>query len=114
MIDRIAVQRDWEALFSDVDLVIAPSAPGTTPTLEEGRTQMRGDGMRKLIRYTVPANLAGLPTLSLPAGLDPAGVPYGFQLVANRCAEAVLVRAGQVVEEATDFPDLWDLDARWD
>jgi amidase len=114
MIDRIAVQRDWEAFFADVDLVIAPSTAGTTPTLEEGRTQMRGDGMRRLIRYTVPANLAGLPTLSLPAGLDPAGVPYGFQLVGNLCAEAVLLRAGQAVEEALGFPDLWDRDASWD
>lgn len=113
MIDRIAVQRDWEALFVDVDVMIAPSTYGTTPTLEEARTQMRGAGMRNLIHFTAPANLAGLPTLSLPAGLDGEGVPYGFQLVGDRCGEATLCRTGQVLEDALAFPDLWDRDPHW-
>ncbi len=103
-IDRIAVLRDWEALFGQVDLVVSPASHDTPPTLEEGRTQMRGDGMRRLVSFTASADLTGAPTISLPAGLTEAGVPYGFQLVGRPLAEASLIRAGSALQEDGDWP----------
>ncbi len=106
--DRVAARRDWEALFRDVDLIITPSMFYTTPTLEQGRQQMRGEGMRRLVRFTAPANLTGLPTLSLPAGLDGEGVPYGYQLVGRPLGESELCRVGTALEAVIEFPKLWD------
>lgn len=104
MIDRIAVTRDWEELFEKVDVLVAPATHNPPPTLEEGRTQMRGEGMRRLIAFTAPADLTGNPTISLPAGLTENGVPYGFQLVGRPREEATLVRCGYALQEDGDWP----------
>jgi amidase len=103
-IDRIAVARDWELFFEQVDVMISPASYDTPPTLEEGRKQMRGDGMRRLLAFTAPADLTGAPTISLPAGLTGDGVPFGYQLVARPREEALLVRAGHALEEDGAWP----------
>ncbi len=102
--DRIAVQRDWERLFEAVDLLIAPATRDTPPTVAQGREQMRGDGMRRLLHFTAPADLTGLPTISLPAGLTDDGVPYGLQLVGRHRGEEALIRAGYALQEAGGWP----------
>jgi aspartyl-tRNA(Asn)/glutamyl-tRNA(Gln) amidotransferase subunit A len=53
--------------------------------------------------FTVPASLAGLPGISLPAGLDSNGLPLGLQLLANSWQEETLFKAAYALEEALDF-----------
>ena len=50
--------------------------------------------------FTVPVNMAGLPGIAVPAGLDAQGLPLGLQLIGRPFDEATLVRAAQVIEDA--------------
>ncbi len=61
---------------------------------------MRGAAMRRFVAFTAPANLSGCPTLSVPAGHDDTGVPFGFQLVADALGEAHLFNAGLALEKS--------------
>ena len=60
--------------------------------------------------FTVTVNLAGLPGISVPAGLDPSGLPLGLQLIGKPWGEAELLSTAAVLEEAAGFsakPDKW-------
>jgi aspartyl-tRNA(Asn)/glutamyl-tRNA(Gln) amidotransferase subunit A len=56
--------------------------------------------------FTAPINLAGLPAVALPSGLDPEGLPLSLQLVGRPFAEADLLRVGRAFERATGVPPL--------
>jgi aspartyl-tRNA(Asn)/glutamyl-tRNA(Gln) amidotransferase subunit A len=56
--------------------------------------------------FTVPANLSGLPGISVPAGLSDEGTPLGLQLIGRAFDEATLLRAAGVLETAADFKAL--------
>lgn len=88
------------AIFETVDVYLSPVFDGPTPSAEEAARMMRGDGLRRFVAYTAAANLCGNPTLSLPAGRDAAGVPYGFQMVGRHGAETALFTAGLAYESA--------------
>jgi aspartyl-tRNA(Asn)/glutamyl-tRNA(Gln) amidotransferase subunit A len=53
--------------------------------------------------FTVPANLAGIPGLSVPAGLDPAGLPLGLQVLGRPFDEETVFAVGSVIERAAGF-----------
>jgi aspartyl-tRNA(Asn)/glutamyl-tRNA(Gln) amidotransferase subunit A len=59
--------------------------------------------------FTVTVNMAGLPGIAVPAGLDRAGLPLGLQLIGRPFDEALLFRAGQVIEDAAGrfVPQKW-------
>jgi amidase len=54
-------------------------------------------------RYTFPFNVSGNPTLSLPSGFAPTGLPLGIQLIGPHRSEALLCRAGHAFQQATGF-----------
>ncbi len=58
---------------------------------------------RTLMKFTLPFNLSGAPTLSLPGGFTPGGLPIGLQFIAKRQQEVQLVRAGHAYQSVTDF-----------
>ena len=53
--------------------------------------------------FTVPANLAGLPALSVPAGLSADGLPLGLQVIGRAFDEAMILRLGEIIEQAVQF-----------
>jgi len=60
--------------------------------------------------FTVTVNLAGLPGISVPAGLCPQGLPLGLQIIGKAFDEATVLRAGRAIEQAADFrsaPQAW-------
>jgi aspartyl-tRNA(Asn)/glutamyl-tRNA(Gln) amidotransferase subunit A len=60
--------------------------------------------------FTVTVNLAGLPGMSVPAGLDPQGLPLGLQLIGRNLDEGTLFSLGSAIEKAADFrakPQRW-------
>ena len=88
----------FDKAFSRFDLLLGPVAPTTAPLL--GQT---GDDPLKMYLgdiYTVSVNLAGLPAISLPCGLDSRGLPIGVQLVGPRFGEKTILQAARAYEKA--------------
>ena len=97
---RRVIAEDFSAAFRSVDLIAGPTAP--TVAFRLGEKSADPLAMYAADVNTVAVNLAGLPALSLPAGLS-AGLPVGLQLVAPAFAEARLLAAGHQLQQSTDF-----------
>ncbi len=93
------------ALYADVDLLIAPGMPVPAPPYAEVDAMLGNmdEVARKILRFCYPFNASQVPTLSLPAGFTKAGLPVGFQLIGDRLAEPLLLRAGRAFQRRTDF-----------
>ena len=79
-------------------MILGPVAPATAPKLGESLT----DPMQMYLSdiYTVSANLAGLPAMSVPCGVDAKGLPIGLQLIGNCFEEKKLLRTAFTYEKA--------------
>jgi amidase len=92
------------ALFNTIELLPTPVHPFAPLTLATIRTLgEQPELIAKLQRYTCPFDLTGHPTITLPGGFSDAGLPIGFQLVANHMSEATLVRAGAAFQDVTSW-----------
>ncbi len=94
---RTLIQRDFAAAFAQADVLISPTTPTTAFRLGE----KLGDPLAMYLNdvATIPANMAGIPGLSLPGGLaDEDGLPVGIQLLAPARQDARLYRVGAVLE----------------
>jgi aspartyl-tRNA(Asn)/glutamyl-tRNA(Gln) amidotransferase subunit A len=95
---RTLIRRDFDAAFRDCDVIATPTTP--TPAFRLGEKTADPLQMYLADIFTVPANLAGLPGLSLPCGLA-HGLPVGLQLLARAFDEATLLRAGAAYQQVT-------------
>jgi aspartyl-tRNA(Asn)/glutamyl-tRNA(Gln) amidotransferase subunit A len=95
---RTLIRRDFEAAFAACDVVATPTTP--TPAFRLGEKTADPLQMYLADIFTVPANLAGLPGLSLPCGMVD-GLPAGLQLVGQPFDEATLFRAGAAYQRDT-------------
>jgi len=86
---RDVVISDYKRVLADHDAVLAPTMPFVAPKFED-ISKMSALDSYKADYLTVPANLAGMPHMSLPSGYDPAGMPIGMQFVADHWNEGVL------------------------
>ena len=98
---RTLIMRDFQSAFAQCDLIAAPVAP--TPATPIGAHLDDPLAMYLMDMYTLPANLAGIPGISLPCGFSTEGLPIGLQLMAAPFAEARLLAAGHAFEQATAF-----------
>lgn len=105
---RTLIKKDFEQAFQRVDAILTPTAPNTAFPLgaktDDPITMYLNDV------FTVPVNLAGLPGMSVPAGLSADGLPWGLQLIGRPFDEATLLRVGRTVEKAANFtakPTAW-------
>ncbi len=98
---RRLIRNDFDAAFRDVDVLIGPTAP--TPAFKLGEKTADPLAMYLSDIYTITANLAGIPGLSIPCGLTSANLPVGLQLLAPAFAEETLFRTARVFERATDW-----------
>ena len=97
---RTIIRREFDDVFEQADLIVAP----TTPTVAFRQGEITDPYQMYLNDiYTIPANIAGLPAISLPCGFAEAGMPVGLQLIANRNDEALLLRAAQAFEQLGDW-----------
>ncbi len=97
---RTLIRREFDAVFERADLIVAP----TTPTVAFRQGEITDPYQMYLNDiYTIPANIAGLPAISLPCGFAEAGMPVGLQLIANRNEEALLLRAAHAFEQLGDW-----------
>ena len=91
-------------MFEDIDLLLIPATGIASPTMER-MAQMGVDAelMAAMLRYTCPFDMTGSPTITLPGGFTPAGMPVAFQFVSRHFDEALLVRAGAAFQQLTDW-----------
>ena len=98
---RRLIANDFTEAFKTCDVILGPTAPGTAFKLGE----KSGDPVEMYLNdlYTIPANLAGLPGMSLPCGFDSQGLPIGLQLVGNYFSEAKMLNVAHQYQRATDW-----------
>jgi aspartyl-tRNA(Asn)/glutamyl-tRNA(Gln) amidotransferase subunit A len=98
---RTLVRRDFEAAFQKVDAIVTPTAP--TPAFKIGENTADPVQMYLGDVFTVTANLAGLPGLSLPCGFTQERLPVGLQLLAPWWQEAKLLQIARAYERAHEW-----------
>ncbi len=98
---RTLMIRDYEEAFAAFDVLVSPTSP--TTAFKIGAKVDDPMAMYLNDVFTIPANLAGVPAVSVPCGLDEAGLPVGFQLTAPVLGESVLLRAANALEREVGF-----------
>jgi aspartyl-tRNA(Asn)/glutamyl-tRNA(Gln) amidotransferase subunit A len=98
---RTLIKRDFEQAFEKCDVLLTPATPG--PAFGIGMKFDNPVEMYLQDIFTVTVNLAGLPGISVPAGLTESGLPLGLQLIGKAFDEATLLRAAFGLETAADF-----------
>ncbi|MFC5144904.1 amidase [Streptomyces aureoversilis] len=99
---RTLMRQAWREMLETVDVVAAPTVPLTA--VEAGRSTVTwGDGSVEsvsdaYVRLSAPANITGIPSLTVPVGRDAAGMPIGMQLMGRPFGEATVLRAGHAYE----------------
>jgi aspartyl-tRNA(Asn)/glutamyl-tRNA(Gln) amidotransferase subunit A len=95
---RTLIKRDFDEAWSKVDVVLTPTTP--SPAFAFG--EKSGDPIAMYLEdiFTVTVNMAGLPGISVPAGLSSEGTPLGLQMIGKPFDEATLFRAAQAIEDA--------------
>lgn len=105
---RTRIADDFKQAFQDIDAILTP----TTPSAAFGFGEKSDDPLAMYLNdvFTVPASLAGLPGISVPAGLSADGLPLGLQVLAKPFDEKTLFKVAGVLETAANFtatPDDW-------
>ena len=98
---RTLIKKDFSDAFSCVDVIVSPVSP--TPPWKLGEKASNPLAMYLSDVYTVNANLAGIPGISVPAGFDPNGLPIGVQFMGPHFSEKLLFRVGYALEQKTKF-----------
>jgi aspartyl-tRNA(Asn)/glutamyl-tRNA(Gln) amidotransferase subunit A len=98
---RRLIRSDFDVAFKEVDVLVGPTSPTAAFKLGEKTSDPLAMYLSDI--YTITANLAGIPGLSIPCGLTKTGLPIGLQLLAPAFAEETLLRTARVFERATDW-----------
>ncbi|MEE9590815.1 MAG: Asp-tRNA(Asn)/Glu-tRNA(Gln) amidotransferase subunit GatA [Hyphomicrobiaceae bacterium] len=95
---RTLIKRDFDEAYAKVDVLLTP----TTPNAAFPLAAMTADPLQMYLNdiFTVTVNMAGLPGISVPAGVSSDGLPLGLQLIGKPFDEATLFKAGQAIEDA--------------
>ncbi|MEH2088712.1 Asp-tRNA(Asn)/Glu-tRNA(Gln) amidotransferase subunit GatA [Nostoc sp.] len=98
---RTLIKQDFEKAFGAVDVLVCPTSPTTAFKAGEKTTDPLSMYLTDLM--TIPVNLAGLPSLSLPCGFDEQGLPIGLQLISNVLREDLLFQVAYAYEQSTTW-----------
>lgn len=98
---RTLISRDFKNAFGQVDVILAPTAP----TAAFGLGEKTSDPLSMYLNdvFAVPASLAGLPAMSVPAGLNREGLPLGLQIIGRPLDEQGVLNAGLAIEQRAGF-----------
>ena len=105
---RAMISKDFKEAFSKVDAIYGPSTPSTAFELGDKKK----DPLEMYLNdvFTVPVNLAGLPAMSVPVGLDKKNLPVGMQLIGNSFDEESILSIASCIEKSAKFdlsPNRW-------
>jgi aspartyl-tRNA(Asn)/glutamyl-tRNA(Gln) amidotransferase subunit A len=98
---RTLIINDFNNAFKKYDVLISPTSPSTAFRIGE----KAGDPLKMYMSdiCTIPVNLAGIPAISIPAGLSSEGLPIGLQIIADTLREDNIFRTAHALEEAISF-----------
>ncbi|HEV2569219.1 Asp-tRNA(Asn)/Glu-tRNA(Gln) amidotransferase subunit GatA [Sphingomonas sp.] len=105
---RALIARDFDDAWEQCDLLLTPTAPSAAFALGEKSADPIAMYLNDV--FTVPSSLAGLPAMSVPAGLDGQGLPLGLQIIGKAFDEQGVLNAGLALEQRAGFtarPDRW-------
>ncbi|MBU5593897.1 Asp-tRNA(Asn)/Glu-tRNA(Gln) amidotransferase subunit GatA [Amphibacillus sp. MSJ-3] len=99
---RTLIKADFDQIFKDYDVIIAPTTPTTAfkvgELIDDSMTMYANDLL------TIPVNLAGVPAISIPSGFsEETGLPFGLQIIGKHFDEATIYRTAYAFEQATDY-----------
>ena len=97
--------KNFSKVFQKVDALITPTTACTAPEIAvDGQNTGESDMAmtNELMRFSTPANLTGLPAISLPVGYDGRGLPIGLQFMGDAWQEALLLRLAYVLEQSIE------------
>lgn len=94
---KALIKKEFDQAFKKYDMILAPASPSTAPRLGESLK----DPLKMYLSdiYTVSVNLAGLPAVTVPCGLDSKGLPIGLQLIGDCFEEKTILRAAYSYEQ---------------
>ncbi|MEY4501142.1 MAG: aspartyl/glutamyl-tRNA amidotransferase subunit [Pseudomonadota bacterium] len=98
---RALIARDFEQAFEKCDVLLTPTAPSAAFALGEKSADPLAMYLNDV--FTVPSSLAGLPAMSVPAGLDGQGLPLGLQIIGQALDEQAVLNAGLAIEQRAKF-----------
>jgi len=98
---RNLIKNDFDVAFEKVDCVMCPTSP--VPAFKIGERANKPLEMYLSDIYTIPANLAGIPGISIPCGFSKTGLPIGMQILAKHFEEKKLLQIAYAFERETDF-----------
>lgn len=98
---RTLIRQDFDQAFKDVDVILSPTSP--SPAFKIGEKSNDPLAMYLSDIYTIPANLAGIPALSVPCGFTSAGLPIGLQLMGRAFEEETILRVAHQYEQKNPF-----------
>jgi aspartyl-tRNA(Asn)/glutamyl-tRNA(Gln) amidotransferase subunit A len=101
---RALIARDFDAAWEKVDFILTPTAPSAAFAIGEKADDPIAMYLNDV--FTVPVNLAGLPAISVPAGLSEEGLPLGLQVIGRAFDEETVLRVAGVIENAAGFSAL--------
>ena len=98
---KALIKKEFDRAFASYDVILAPAAPSTAPRLG----QSLGEPLKMYLGdiYTISVNLAGIPGISLPCGLDSKGLPIGLQLIGDCFMEKNIIRAAYAYEKTREW-----------
>ena len=105
---RTLIARDFEAAWAQCDVILAPTAPSAAFALGDKSEDPLAMYLNDV--FAVPASLAGLPAMSVPAGLNREGLPLGLQIIGKAFDEQGVLNAGLAIEQRAGFvarPERW-------
>lgn len=105
---RAKIAKDFIDAWTKCDVILTPTAPSAAFAF--GAKSADPIAMYLNDVFTVPASLAGLPAMSVPAGVDKDGLPLGLHLIGRALDEETILRVGHVIEQAAQFtakPEKW-------
>ncbi|MGI9648603.1 MAG: amidase family protein, partial [Acidimicrobiia bacterium] len=98
---RTLIIRDFEAAYQQADVLVSPTSPTTAFAIGDRTADPLSMYMSDVC--TIPSNMSGDPAISVPIGLDSAGLPIGFQVMAPALGEPVMFRVAAEVERLAGF-----------
>ena len=107
---RQLIKRDFDQSFKNVDAILTPSTPSSAFQIGEKKDDPISMYLNDV--FTVPVNLAGVPAISIPAGLDKNKLPLGLQLIGKPLAEQTLLNIAYSMEDKINFK--LDLNKWWE